>query len=232
MLKMIKSLRQPSNAKLLIVSSHAELQNEMSEYFKECKLVNSSANIISELEGNRFDLIILDTKVDDMSFVEVCALLHKYAASIPKIVVSDDDNEENIKAAVNFSAYAFLSRPLNLKDLTLSTIMCLNQTKRGDKYEFAEGFYYDNYRELFFDKYGKKIELTKLEYGLLRLLLENGKEITDYDVIQRVVWKGKKMSVFTMRNVVNKIRQKMYYGIIKNHSNKGYTIDSVIYDKK
>lgn len=33
------------------------------------------------------------------------------------------------------------------------------------------------------------------------------------------------MSIYTMRNIVNKIRQKTYYEIIKNHSNKGYTID-------
>lgn len=229
MLKMIKSLRKPANAKLLIVGNHSELLTEMCEVFKECSYLNNSEEIVSELENNRFDLIILDTKIADKNFVDTCELLHKYATSTPKIVISDDNSEENIIAAVNYSAYAFLSRPLNDKDLTLSTIMCLNQTKRGDKYEFAEGFYYDNYRELFFDKFGKKIELTKLEYGLLRLLLENGNNITDYDDIQEKVWKGKKMSVFTMRNVVNKIRQKMYYGIIKNHSNKGYTIDSLIF---
>ncbi|CAI8194635.1 MAG: Uncharacterised protein [Arcobacter lacus] len=51
-------------------------------------------------------------------------------------------------------------------------------------------------------------------------------EITDYDTIKEVVWKGKDMSIYTMRNIVNKIRQKTYYDIIKNHSNKGYTIDN------
>ncbi len=34
------------------------------------------------------------------------------------------------------------------------------------------------------------------------------------------------MSIYTMRNIVNKIRQKTYYEIIRNHSNKGYTIDN------
>lgn len=44
-------------------------------------------------------------------------------------------------------------------------------------------------------------------------------------MIKDVVWRGKDMSIYTMRNIVNKIRQKTYYEIIKNHSNKGYTID-------
>ena len=57
-------------------------------------------------------------------------------------------------------------------------------------------------------------------------MLEKVDEIVDYDTIQEVAWQGRNMSVFTMRNVVNKIRQKTYHGIIKNHSNKGYSIDS------
>ena len=52
-------------------------------------------------------------------------------------------------------------------------------------------------------------------------------EITDYDTIKDIVWKGKDMSIYTMRNIVNKIRQKTYYEIIRNHSNKGYTVDII-----
>lgn len=33
-------------------------------------------------------------------------------------------------------------------------------------------------------------------------------EVIDYETIKEVVWKGKDMSIYTMRNIVNKIRQK------------------------
>ena len=59
----------------------------------------------------------------------------------------------------------------------------------------------------------------------MKLLITKRNDITEYDIIKDVVWKGKDMSIYTMRNIVNKIRQKTYYEIIKNHSNKGYTID-------
>ena len=61
--------------------------------------------------------------------------------------------------------------------------------------------------------------------SFLKLLISKRTEIVDYDMIKDVVWRGKDMSIYTMRNIVNKIRQKTYYEIIKNHSNKGYTID-------
>ena len=37
-----------------------------------------------------------------------------------------------------------LSKPLRMMDLKLATIMCLNQTKRGDKIEFDQGIYLMN----------------------------------------------------------------------------------------
>jgi len=104
--------------------------------------------------------------------------------------------------------------------------MCLNQTKRGDKIEFQDGIYFDEYRDKFFKSNGDAIDFTRLEKGLLKLLIDKKDEIVDYDSIKEVVWKGKEMSIYTMRNIVNKIRQKTYYDIIKNHSNKGYTIDN------
>ena len=97
--------------------------------------------------------------------------------------------------------------------------------KRVDKIEFDQGIYFDEYRDQFFKKGGTVIDFTRLEKSFLKLLIARRNEVTDYDMIKDIVWKGKDMSIYTMRNIVNKIRQKTYYEIIKNHSNKGYTID-------
>jgi DNA-binding response OmpR family regulator len=97
--------------------------------------------------------------------------------------------------------------------------------KRSDKIELSNGVYFDEYRDQFFKKGGVLIDFTRLEKGFLKLLIERRDEITDYDTIKELVWKGKDMSIYTMRNIVNKIRQKTYYEIVKNHSSRGYTID-------
>jgi DNA-binding response OmpR family regulator len=104
--------------------------------------------------------------------------------------------------------------------------MALNQTKRSDKILLAEGVYYDAYRERFYDDNGA-ISFTKFEFQVLKLLLDNHDKIVSYDDIKKNVWKEKKMSIFTMRNVVNKIRNKTYYEIIRNNSSKGYQIDNI-----
>lgn len=69
------------------------------------------------------------------------------------------------------------------------------------------------------------IDLTKIETKFLKLLIENKNSIVTYDVVKDNIWKTKDMSIFTMRNFVNKIRNKTYKSIIKNKSGYGYIIE-------
>lgn len=231
MLKTLKNIRKLYNAKLLFVSSDAEVKNtiesEFDEYFKELTLVENSDEAISLIDENNYDMVIIDTDVNSKDFDEVCTNISQSAPTLPKIIISKEDNNEDIVTAINNSAYTFLTKPLRAKDIKLAVIMCLNQTKRGDKIEFQNGIYFDEYRDQFFKSGGTLIDFTRLEKGFLKLLITRKGEITDYDMIKNVVWKGKNMSIYTMRNIVNKIRQKTYYEIIKNHSNKGYIIDDL-----
>ncbi len=231
MLKTLKNIRKLYNAKLLFVSNDIEvkktIENEFDDYFKELTLVKSAEEVLNLLKDHSYDMIIIDTEVEAKDFDDVCANVSQVAPTLPKIIISDKDNNEDIVTAINNSAYTFLTKPLRSKDIKLAVIMCLNQTKRGDKIEFQNGIYFDEYRDQFFKSGGNLIDFTRLEKGFLKLLISRKGEITDYDTIKNVVWKGKNMSIYTMRNIVNKIRQKTYYEIIRNHSNRGYVIDDV-----
>ncbi len=230
MLRTLRNIRKLNNAKIIVISSDSELNNSFSSdlngYFNKIELVDNAENAFEKITEESYDMAIIDTQINDISFSELCTELTKLAPTLPKIIISHESTNENIVTAVNCSAYTFLSKPLRLEDIRLSIIMCLNQTKRGDKIEFQDGIYFDEYRDKFFKSNGDAIDFTRLEKGLLKLLIDKKDEIVDYDSIKEVVWKGKEMSIYTMRNIVNKIRQKTYYDIIKNHSNKGYTIDN------
>ena len=229
MLKTVKNIRKLYNAKLLFLSSdekiNEEIGKEFDDYFKELKVASTLKDALALACSNTYDMVIIDTDIEGISFSNLCSELSSLAPTLPKIIISETDNNENIVTAVNSGAYTFLTKPLRAKDLKLAVIMCLNQTKRGDKIEFENGIYFDEYRDQFFKAGGVLIDFTRLEKSFLKLLITKRNDITDYDTIKDVVWKGKDMSIYTMRNIVNKIRQKTYYEIIKNHSNKGYTID-------
>jgi len=229
MLKTLKNIRKLYNAKLLVISSDQEvktnIENEFDDYFKELVLVKSSNEAIELMQNHSFDMAIIDTDVEAKDFDDACSSITDIAPTLPKIIISSKGSNEDIVTAINNSAYTFLTKPLKSEDIRLSVIMCLNQTKRGDKVEFQNGIYFDEYRDQFFKSGGNLIDFTRLEKGFMKLLISKRGEVVDYEDIKRVVWKGKNMSIYTMRNIVNKIRQKTYYEIVRNHSNKGYTLE-------
>ncbi len=228
MMKNIKNIRKLDNARLLVVSSDKEILNSLDENFitefKDFLLTSDAYEAVNLSKSGNFDMIIIDTNIDG-NFEDISEEITLSSPALPKIIISDECKHDNIIAAINCSAYTFLSKPLRSNDVKLAVIMCLNQTKRGDKIDFQNGIYFDEYRDQFFKSGGALLEFTKLEKGFLKLLISNRDRLTEYDEIERVVWKGKNMSIFTMRNIVNKIRQKTYYEIIRNYSNKGYLID-------
>ena len=91
--------------------------------------------------------------------------------------------------------------------------------------DFDEGFYYDIFANKLFNRFKTEIVFTKLEEGLFNLLLENRGEIVSIEDIKELVWEGREMSIFSLRNVVKKIRDKTYREIIRTYSNNGYQLN-------
>jgi DNA-binding winged helix-turn-helix (wHTH) protein len=119
----------------------------------------------------------------------------------------------------------YLEKKASKQNQTLEKIVeKLIKEQINSRIIFEEGFYYDNKKKTLYQKSGEIVELTKLQAGLLNLLLEKKDEIVDFNTIHKEVWKNKNMSIYTMRNIIKRIRDLTYYGIIVNHSNKGYSI--------
>ncbi|MEA3499178.1 MAG: winged helix-turn-helix domain-containing protein [Campylobacterota bacterium] len=222
---MIKKLRKFSNTTVLCVTDNQKLKAEFEEKLKESKeLIFLDINSSSDVDDANFDIILVDYSCKVA--LDVMKSLRFKKPHLPKIVILDDRSDLNIVKCINAFAYSILSSPVNYDDLKYSIIMALNQSRRVDKLLLNEDVYYDYYRERFYNNDGA-IAFTKYEFQVLKLLLDNHDKIIGYDEIKEKVWKEKKMSIFTMRNVINKIRNKTYYNIIRNNSSTGYQIDTL-----
>ncbi|MEA3352588.1 MAG: winged helix-turn-helix domain-containing protein [Campylobacterota bacterium] len=222
---MIKRLRKLTNMKMACITDDNQLQAQIEENFndlKELTFMGSQSTV--ESFDTKCDIIIVDYKVNN--FLKIMENIRISNPLLPKIVILESNSESDIVNCINMSCYSIIKSPINFDDLRLSTIVALNQSKRSDKILLNHGIYYDAYRERFYNDNGA-ISFTKFEFQVLKLLLDNHERIVSYDDIKKYVWKEKKMSIFTMRNVVNKIRNKTYYEIINNNSSKGYQIDNI-----
>ncbi len=222
---MIKKLRKFTNMTILCITNDEELKLQLKENLKESKkLIFVDFQISNDMIEKNYDILIIDYCCDvALNIMEDMRIKKPH---LPKIVLLNNQEEKSIINCINSSAYSILTNPVDYDDLKYSIIMALNQSKRVDKILLSEDVYYDSYRERFYNENGA-IEFTKYEFQVLKLLLDNHDKIIGYEEIKEKVWKEKNMSIFTMRNVINKIRNKTYYDIIKNNSNAGYQIDTV-----
>jgi DNA-binding response OmpR family regulator len=222
---MIKKLRKFSNMTLLCVTNDAQLKEAVTSKIGDCKelIVLDNINDIIAIEKS-FDIILVDYCFEHS--LEIMKKLKVIKPLLPKIVILKEQNEDDIVDCINAGAYSLISCPVEFSDLKLAIIIALNQSRRVDKVSLSNGIYYDFYRERFYNADGA-IPFTKFEFQVLKLLLDHSDRIIGYDEIKQKVWKDKKMSIFTMRNVINKIRKKTYYEIIKNNSSAGYQIDTL-----
>lgn len=222
---MIKKLRKFTNMKILFATSNEQLKDEVINQFIDCKgIIHFDENSDESILEGEYDIFLAD--FDCKFSLDIMDRVRFAKPLVPKIVLLTNKDEKNIVDCINMSAYSIISTPVNFDDLRLTMVMALNQSKRADKILLDNGIYYDAYRERFYNQEGH-ISFTKYEFEVLKLLLDNSNRIVSYDEIKENIWKEKKMSIFTMRNVVNKIRNKTYYEIIRNNSSKGYQIDSI-----
>jgi DNA-binding winged helix-turn-helix (wHTH) protein len=131
---------------------------------------------------------------------------------MPKLIVDlniDDEFKNNIEEKLK-------NKNLQIEDYVLELIQNdIKSTINFNDYTF--NFLLD---KIFYKD--KEIKFTNMEMKLFKFLLSNVNSLVSIEDINSKVWEDKKMTLFTLRNKINSIREKTYYKLIKNISNHGY----------
>ena len=131
---------------------------------------------------------------------------------MPKIILdlNIDDDTKNV-----------IEEKLKAKNLLINEYILELIEKDINSSVFFNGFSYNFLTDkLYFSS--QEILLTKLQKSLFKFLLTNKNTLISVEEIKTNVWKSRNMSLFTLRNMINSLRTKTYYNLIKNVSNQGY----------
>lgn len=175
---------------------------------------------------NDFDVIIFDNRNNNLKkFLEVYQLTKSYRFDTPIILIEDKINED-ILLYKTLNIYTVLEKDVKKEFLFKIILICLNFLDSNKKIQLENGYYFDlSAEELFHDK--KIIKLTKIEKKLIKLLSLHPNSLVSYEDIASEVWKGKVFSIYSLRNVINHIREKTNETFIRNFSNRGYILNTI-----
>lgn len=207
------------NKSVLFISEDQEISKIAKEGLENClKNLSISTSILTCKNFYEFDLVVVD--IDNIEVSQISSILAKDAKDLPVIFISSNINNSIVECTNEIKLRNVILKDKNCDFLKYYVAIVLKKTGIVN---FNDGFYFDMDTDQMFCN-NKEIKLTNLEIDLFKFLLKNRSQIVTYDQIEASVWEGRKYTIYGMRNVVNKIREKTYYDIISNMSKNGYII--------
>lgn len=106
--------------KILLIEDNTELAQTMQEYlgtFYEVDITHEGASGITKGITPRYDLIILDVVLPDLSGVEVCKKIRSHGIMTPIMMLTAKDSVDQKVEALDAGADDYLTKPFSFKEL-------------------------------------------------------------------------------------------------------------------
>src|SRR5688572_31098765 len=152
------------------------------------------AAALKALQAEYFDLIILDVMLPEMDGVHVTETIRISNNEVPILILSAKNSSADRVLGLKKGADDYLTKPFNLEELLLRVHKLIDKNKKlqdkssiGDTYSFG-GNTIDFKAQEATTKKGEKIQLSKKETMLLKLLIENKNEVVPREKILQSVW--------------------------------------------
>ncbi|MBK9321131.1 MAG: response regulator transcription factor [Bacteroidetes bacterium] len=170
-----------------------KLNLEMEGY--KVQLANDGKKALRMFKQERFDLVILDVMLPEMDGFTVCEAIRLDNEHVPVLFLTAKHSSSDRVTGLKMGADDYLTKPFNLEELLLRIQILLKRTQRnGEKVTTVFSNYsVDNFNIKLSEMSvvtpeQKKINLTKKENTLLKLLIDRKNEVVSREHILETVW--------------------------------------------
>jgi two-component system, OmpR family, alkaline phosphatase synthesis response regulator PhoP len=152
------------------------------------------AAALNAVAAEYFDLLILDVMLPEMDGISVAETVRISNNEVPILMLSARNSSADRVLGLKKGADDYLTKPFNLEELLLRVHKLIDKNKKlldktsiGNSYTFGNNIIDFKAQEAS-AKSGQKIQLSKKETMLLRLLIENKNEVVPREKILQAVW--------------------------------------------
>ena len=153
----------------------------------------NSAEEALKMNISSYNLLLLDVMMGEISGFKMASLLKKdkKTAQVPIIFITAKDTENDTVTGFNLGADDYISKPFSLREVIARVKAVLRRTQQGETEREPEP---NPYQSLTIDITKKKVSidgeeapLTKKEFEILLLLLQNkGRVFSREDILARI----------------------------------------------
>lgn len=171
---------------------------------------STGEDTLQEVVIHRPDVLILDLGLPDLDGTEVVRQLREWS-QLPVIVVSVRDQDSAKVAALDAGADDYLTKPFSLGELMARIRVALRHVAQSvtDESIFSTGDLTVDLARRLVKRAGKRVQLTPIEYDLLKVLVTHaGKVVTHHHLMQEV-WGVRQEKPHVLRVHISNLRNRL-----------------------
>ncbi|MBE2984536.1 response regulator transcription factor [Campylobacter sp. RM9344] len=220
--------KELSRINVLLVEDDLHLRDVIKElvepYVGQIFKAQNGKDGLEIFSQNDINLIITDINMTSMNGIKMVKHIRKLDEQTPIIFITAYDTDENLQNLITIQNSSLLKKPFDKQQLLITMLMVSkNGIKALERLNLGQGFSYDIQSRTLYSG-DENIALTKTEQRLLHILAINKDRVVSFEMIENFTWSGKVASFDTMRNYINKLRNKTYATLIKNIQGIGYKL--------
>lgn len=180
------------NQKILIIEDEKNIAR-----FLELELKHEQFETVTAYDGRtglelaeseQFDCILLDVMLPQLNGIEVCRRIRKFS-DVPILLITARDEVMDRVSGLDAGADDYIVKPFAIEELLArirSILRRVTHTQKSKQLVFRDLVIDVQAYEVIFEN--NKIELTRKEFDLLKLLVENKNHVCTREHILEMVW--------------------------------------------
>ena len=203
-----------AKAKILIIEDDTDLREGLKFSFEsdgyEVADVGTKQEGILEIRRGVYDTVLLDCNLPDGTGFELCREVRRFS-NVPVIMLTARDTEMDEIKALELGMDDYLSKPFSMGVLKARMKRILHGRMDTDVDELVSGSITIDKSSCKVYRDEKEITLSKLEYRLLKYLIENKNHVLSKEQILDRIWDsdGKYVDNNTVSVNISRLRKKL-----------------------
>ena len=200
-------------AKILMVEDDLEITQLLEEYLANYSIDTLSVTLpliaLEKLEGESFDLVILDLGLPQMDGLELCKIIKQKYPQIPVIISTARADVSDKVIAFELGADDYIAKPYEPREL-VARIQAHIKRYQNFKSEKEESEFVVDRVKLTIEQNGKALDLTLAEFEIFAILLEKKHQVVSREFIinsiDSISWESSDRSIDV---IISRIRHKI-----------------------
>lgn len=201
-------------SKILVVEDDTNMSSSIKQWLEghqyTVEVVANGSEALSALKFYKFDLVILDWELPDLSGLNICQQFRTQGGTIPILMLTGRAAISEKEAGFDAGADDYLTKPFDLRELTARVNALLRRpiTFQSRAIELGNVVLETNTFRLTVN--GRDVQILPKEFALLQFLMRHPAEIFSADALLDRIWPSDSDATSnTVRTFMYTLRKKL-----------------------